>query len=207
MLPGAVIIRKCRKCGSEYSERTLMSGNTFGAIMWSDGLMLAPMLPDSDYLIKCPQCKNLTWIDDDKIVRKLELHDENFDNLYRPEYLRPEKEDFFNAIKDHSINTETERERYLRIKYWQQSNRKFRGGKNLDQKFTADESENLYKLIEHLDQNSDEDNIMMAEIYRELGEFNKCIELLDKNFPDEFQSTVEKIRTKATEKYPFVFQL
>jgi len=36
-MPGPDIIRRCTGCGSGVTERTMLSGNTFGAKIWTDG--------------------------------------------------------------------------------------------------------------------------------------------------------------------------
>lgn len=66
MLPGPKIIRKCSKCKNLVQQETLMSGNTLGARYYTDGKMEAPMLPYLQYLIKCPHCNYLIWINKQK---------------------------------------------------------------------------------------------------------------------------------------------
>jgi hypothetical protein len=51
---GTTIIKKCLECSGLIKEYTIMSGNTFGAIFWTDGKRDAPMLPDLPWLVKCP---------------------------------------------------------------------------------------------------------------------------------------------------------
>ena len=63
MLPGPDMYKHCSSCHQLIIEETLMSGNTFGAIYWSDGKREAPMLPKTPWLITCPHCKALLWID------------------------------------------------------------------------------------------------------------------------------------------------
>ena len=63
MLPGPTIIKKCSACSGLIEKYTVTSGNTFGAIFWTDGKMEAPMLSDNPKLVKCPHCGSLIWID------------------------------------------------------------------------------------------------------------------------------------------------
>lgn len=44
---------KCPNCGAYLYTHTLLSGNTFGAREYSDGKMVAPMLPECPNLTKC----------------------------------------------------------------------------------------------------------------------------------------------------------
>lgn len=46
MLPGPTIIIACPLCGQYAKKRTIISGNTFGAKLWSDGKRISPMLPE-----------------------------------------------------------------------------------------------------------------------------------------------------------------
>jgi hypothetical protein len=62
--PGPDIIRECSKCQAHLEEETTMSGNTFGAVFWTDGKEDAPMLPERPWLAKCPKCGSLLWIDE-----------------------------------------------------------------------------------------------------------------------------------------------
>lgn len=64
MQPGKSIVRACPSCGQEVIESTTLSGNTFGALFWTDGKCEAPMLPDMPWLVKCPGCEAPLWIDE-----------------------------------------------------------------------------------------------------------------------------------------------
>jgi hypothetical protein len=39
-------------------------GNTIGAIYWTDGKREAKMLPNHPWLVKCPVCSRLFWVDE-----------------------------------------------------------------------------------------------------------------------------------------------
>jgi len=45
MLPGPNEYFKCSKCSQIVSRGSIASGNTFGAVLYSDGNQIAPMLP------------------------------------------------------------------------------------------------------------------------------------------------------------------
>ncbi len=62
--PGPTIVRECPKCRVPIEEPTMASGNTIGARFWSDGKMVAPMLPNYPWLVKCSKCKHLFWVDE-----------------------------------------------------------------------------------------------------------------------------------------------
>jgi len=72
MIPGPDEIIACPRCGGLAKRPTLISGNTFGAIFWTDGKMLAPMLPHLPAITRCAQCQQFYWLDDARVVGELE---------------------------------------------------------------------------------------------------------------------------------------
>ena len=50
MMPGNPRILICPFCGTEKQIMSLISGNTFGAELWSDNKQIAPMLPEISYV-------------------------------------------------------------------------------------------------------------------------------------------------------------
>lgn len=71
MMPGPTLIRTCSVCSGHITEPTLQSGNNFGAIHWSDGFMDAPMLLGQSLVVKCPHCKVVLWLDEQKIIAEV----------------------------------------------------------------------------------------------------------------------------------------
>lgn len=51
----------CPRCGAGLAHSPLLSGNTFGAIPWTDGALSAHMLPIPDALARCPVCRGFFW--------------------------------------------------------------------------------------------------------------------------------------------------
>lgn len=68
MLPGPDVVLACPTCGALVRQRSLASGNTFGATLWSDGFFDAPMLPQEPALTRCPEGGHWFWIDDAETV-------------------------------------------------------------------------------------------------------------------------------------------
>jgi len=64
MLPGPTLILACPKCSAPHRSGTLESGNTFGAKVWSDGKMIAPMMPEEPAFTKCSACGTFCWVSD-----------------------------------------------------------------------------------------------------------------------------------------------
>lgn len=63
MLPGPTYIYQCPNCINLLRIGSLMSGNTFGAERYSDGKMIAPMLPEYPEITKCSKCNTIFWLD------------------------------------------------------------------------------------------------------------------------------------------------
>lgn len=62
MIPGPDIYYKCPTCGAYLYTHSLTSGNTFGAKTYSDGKMVAPMLPEYPNLTKCENCETIVML-------------------------------------------------------------------------------------------------------------------------------------------------
>lgn len=56
MIPGNSQILTCPFCGGEKEILSLISGNTFGAELWSDNKRIARMMPEISFVQKCPHC-------------------------------------------------------------------------------------------------------------------------------------------------------
>jgi hypothetical protein len=49
----------------------LLSGNTFGAERWTDGKMVAPMLPIPPAITRCRVCEGFFWVDQAEVLGEL----------------------------------------------------------------------------------------------------------------------------------------
>ena len=194
MRPGPEIIRKCVSCTVPMAQVTIKSGNTFGATLWTDGKMEAPMLPDLPWFVKCPHCHSLLWIDEQVELGETELgcmltsEKEKLSTKRHskktilgdiepgiPQCIAPSAEEL-SAFLDTNIS-DVRKERYLRIRSWWAGNdvrRKSRKKHPLSEK----EAKNLQALVALLIESDKNDRIMKAEIMRELGRFDDAVSLL-----------------------------
>ena len=60
---GNDLIIKCPLCDSEKALISIVSGNTGGSVLWSDGYMYAPMLPELSKVQKCYECGNFFMLE------------------------------------------------------------------------------------------------------------------------------------------------
>lgn len=73
MKPGPEQVVACPTCGMLERRRTLISGNTLGARVWSDGKVVAPMLPKNPDVVLCHGCGECYWLADARAVGTIDL--------------------------------------------------------------------------------------------------------------------------------------
>ena len=210
MQPGPDYIYQCPTCDNLLFKGSLVSGNTIGAKAFSDGKMEAPMLPEFPDLTKCSKCDSIFWLNEAHEVGKnyaeiysgldYEQPDERFNKAEKANFLS--LNEYFTAI-ERKIYSTVEEELLIRKRIWWSFNDRVRNGKEL---FTSTEDkklwkDNIYRLIYILDVNDVSQKIMIAELYRNLGEFNKCTEILDATTildgKENLQLIMEKIYSQA----------
>lgn len=186
MLPGPTIYRECSHCKKPFTQWSLTSGNTFGAVHWSDGKMDADMMPIYPEIVRCPECAELLWIEDTEIVGSCDFFEG--ENLHEDSPLKDAKSaqkldmlGFQEAIESEAGST-VEREKYLRIQLWWSMNDLIRYEEKDEKQFfgIADMfKQNGLRLSLLLEQDDDE-LIMKAELAREIGDFEGCLSILGK---------------------------
>lgn len=177
MIPGPVLIIPCPICSFPGKKRTLVSGNTIGADVWSDGKKIAPMLPEYPWLVKCKNCFKFFYTNDSKAIRSINWDDEdrkNWDNIEFFDF--PTFEEYFEALGT-DVN-----EKFLRWKAFQSYNDLIRNKK--EDEITIDMRDlyfdNLKSLLYLLSEDDPSELFTVIEINRQLGRFEKCLALLDR---------------------------
>mgnify|MGYP001054774588 CR=1 FL=1 len=195
MTPGPTIIRECSACGKQIAQHTIVLGNTFGARFWTDGKRDAPSLPDQPWLVKCPHCSVLVWIDEQKQVGESETWVGRGEGSSQFKDARPvslptllEYNEFLSAGADGAG-----KERYVRLRIWWAGNDARRDRVHL-KPLTDVETANLRAFSALLNEEQDSDRIMKAEALRELGMFEETEALLATQFQKELQQAVGIIR-------------
>lgn len=197
MLPGPKLIKECPACKGHIIEKTIASGNTFGALFWPDGKMEAPMMPNYPAYIGCPHCKASFWIEDAELVKSLgwdegiELPDSILDiaqHKYPLSYKDPTESIYLQGLKDSKLTKD--KEIYLRVNLMRLYN-----DANRDQKTqrptTKAQKDNWQRLIEILGNETTEDKLLKAEVYREMGEFNQAKATLKGEFDDDYMQSLD----------------
>jgi len=218
MIPGPDKVIECPKCQGLARVFTLLSGNTFGARRWTDGKMIAPMLPRPPAITKCGDCGHYFWISDANVIGELPLWGDEAkripSNWKTAERVRELSEsEYFEAIRI-GVAESKEQELHLRIWAWWAGNDLLRsqGQSSVDQTQAVpirspEATANLERLLELLDTSNTDQRLMKAEVLRELGKFDDAIRLLEFGFPSEYTSVVALIRDLAQKKDPVVREI
>ncbi|MCX6867663.1 MAG: hypothetical protein NTV46_15880 [Verrucomicrobia bacterium] len=187
MTLGPNIILKIPATGSLVKISTIGSGNTFGARWWTDGKMEAPMLPDDPWLRRHPVTGETFWCDECEKVASEGPWGEGTQYSEVPYAEDAAENDFQAQLSLPSLSPD--KERYIRTRLWWLWNDPARNSDDSGAR-PAGFDANLRKLGLLLSHDEDDSRLMAAECFRELGDHEKAAELLDFNFPEEFQATV-----------------
>lgn len=209
MLPGPNYVYKCPKCNNLLTKGSLMSGNTFGAEIFSDGKRIAPMLPEFPNLTKCKKCDTILWLSKLKEIGIYKWGDKdnsNWENANNAEFLSIED---YNRALDSGL-AETKQEKiFIRQRIWWAYNDRKRNGNNqfIDENDEVKWKENCEKLISLLDYSNLNQRIMIAEIKRNLGDFKDCMEIIKGIDNDELNWLKNKVTKECELKNRWVIKL
>ncbi len=208
MLPGRTKILKCSTCSKPIAQDTIMSGNTFGARFWTDGKREAPMLPDEPWLVKCPHCLALLWIDEQEEVGESDPWADNGHTSSEFKdalpFTTPSFEEYIIAIgKGVSDNNKL---RYLRLRAWWAGNDERRETPD-PAPLSEEETANLRAFVALLDESDENECVMKAEALRELGEYDQAKILLSQQFSSDLIQAATIIRNLAAQRISFVQEI
>ncbi|MBM4094456.1 MAG: hypothetical protein FJ276_34395 [Planctomycetes bacterium] len=179
MIPGPDQIIACPHCNTKAKYMTLMSGNDCGARVWTDGKMVAPMLPQPPEFVKCSGCGGCYWLEDAEEVGTVDPFSPHRSAVQPVE--EPSANEYFAALEKGDA-PDREREKRLRVLAWWRSNDAFRHTPPTRESSVATVSaackENLETLKDLLDEQQEVDCLLKAEVLRELGQFASAKQLL-----------------------------
>ena len=195
MLPGPTLLKACPHCSRHFLVPTLTSGNTFGAIQYSDGKTVAPMLPEMPRFHLCRDCEKPFWI---SAAPELGRSDQFRGEL--PADLQaagvPSAEAHLEALK-RGLAKGTDEERTLRIGWWWAVNdpeRALRAQEAPPPRPEGWEAE-LERLADLLDREEPTHRLFLGEIARQRGRFEEALELLSEPVPEELQPAAQGLLT------------
>ena len=171
-MPGNPQILTCPFCGKEKEIMSLVSGNTFGAELWSDNKQIAPMLPEISYVQKCPHCGKY-YIKGRQTVK----HAKEGYSFEKGLLTFPEMKEAFAQLAEEGFINEKEEINVRMMLHHSYNDYYYRNG---DTKDILEDDKKLFRenglwLINNLIT----DNVMKAEFYREIGDIKTAKDLLD----------------------------
>ena len=216
MMPGPIEFVKCPSCEAIQRRQALTNENMIGAIHYSDGECKAPLMPEYPDFVKCPACGVLFKIIAAAIVKtkiagqdshtKTATEDSNdpfVKYLTVDEYIQAINNGLYNTGKKGSTEWKDDL-LSLRIFLWRDLNHRAQGnnGSTLVVTGMKDASAEIKKIYDNncrqllflLNEDSDINRIMQAEIHRNLGEFDNCKSSLDKiKQPEKYKRYISTI--------------
>ena len=174
MIPGADQVIFCPRCDAPALVATLVSGNTFGTVVWTDGYRYAPMLPEPPALARCHGCGKVFWLKQAREGGSLPGDEKEMSAKQKvwsqaPGVTPANAVQIYAALKEGLAASEVE-EFEARTYAWWRQNDKFRKGeaKRTDvlDSLTA---YNLEWLLAFHRRHSARDQLACSELLRELG--------------------------------------
>lgn len=188
----ALTIRECPHCRAHVVQEETVSGNTIGAVLYTDGKRHAPMFPDHPLLARCPVCGGLFWVEEAVEV------DSGFEAAEGKKKIQaPSEKDLLDYLVGQALPRK--QEKYLRFRAWWAANDVWRWLQNPKPIFSKEQVKNLKALSALLDESDQDQRIFKAEIARELGNFEECLLLLSYQFDKGFDRAIGFIKKLAEE--------
>lgn len=213
-------ILTCPHCGKYVRTLEILSYHVFETVLFSDGKAdTTPILPNVSRILICPECNEVFWKDDAEQVADSNNEMDKLKSVSVPgdlfavrnsEDLLGQARYYFNLIKENFANN-NERETYLRILLWHELNDIVRY--NIPVKLTVLEErelilrENLLNLIKTFDPTYEEEKLLLAEMYRELGEFEFSQKILEAIREQDFFDKKNELLKACNRKNIRVFKL
>ena len=195
MLPAHSALLRCPHCGAKKEVLQLMSGNTFGATLWSDAKQIAPMLPRVSYIQRCPTCGKYFFRTKDVMAGTSNNYGGGTGDLPL-EYLKQALTQLQPTGNDEHI---------LRINILWAFNDRYGNMEQSD--IPIEEWEYHVDNVHHLVQ-MDLEDLLKAELYREIGEFELAIQFLKSlEVTEETKELYRKILQQAKQHNRKVFVL
>jgi len=201
MLFGPERVIACPDCRHPALVFTLRSGNTIGAVSWTDGKMSAPMLPQAPPVTRCPGCDRFYWVADAQALGELELGSAQPipAQWAAAQPIRAlSADELLHALKA-GLGSDPRREQQLRTLAWWAANDlrrppDFEPSREFHTPLTPAAKANLRRLYDLLDPDDPEELIRKAEAARELGEFSIAAALLARQLPARYETAAGQIR-------------
>jgi hypothetical protein len=216
MTPGPTQVIACPHCHALESYGTVKSGNTFGAVLYSDTKRVAPHLPQRPSFVECHACRETYWLEDASELGSFSpwapSPGEKINPAWKnaPAVRAPGEEKYYDAIDRMAASPSADRLRELRLLAWHAQNDPYRANDAPPFALSPRARENLQNLTRELeaDPEPDPNNLLLiAELQREQGEFDSALLLLDRTDWGDLKEIAAQIRNECVRQNSRVFEL
>jgi hypothetical protein len=208
MLLGPTDILQCPFCKALFNSATFRSGNTFGAVRWSDTKIEAPMMPTSPKLIKCQSCARFVWVDELMKAGEYELDEIVPIDWQNAAPLRNLSLNQLLEFLEKNQEMTLYKENYVRIRIHWGYNDPIRLGdlNSIPEAKNHDWHRNINELFKILDWNKHQDRLLAAELMRNLKEWDMAIEVLNSIKEPSMSFYKSKIQERCLNRDNLVFR-
>lgn len=210
MMPGFIEYYKCPNCKSFLTTMSCFSSyNTYDAKLYSDGFYYGPGIPSEPKISRCTNCKTIFWLNwrshyVTKSFKELR-NSPREENVYSAFHL--DAEGYCSVIENKKLMKGKRKELYIRRNLLIRFNDRIRFE---DYQFHLENEsaiwnaniERLLKLLSYYDY---EHLMLRAEIYRYLGKFDECVDILSKVKDQNYDLLKEALIKACQEKNIKVF--
>ena len=185
-------IRGCPHCGHRHRKPTFLSGNSFGAVLWTDGFVDAGMAPEIPPVAECAAChRPFRWVD---------TSDHGVESLYvdspHPYAGRPTEQSYLDVLRE-AKPTPAEELDLRRLCWWASTDRWDEAADN--ESVSPEQAENIERLRALLDTDRPDDRLTDAEALRRLGRFDDCVATLAEPMDGPHEAIADVIRSLAAQ--------
>ncbi len=200
MLPDNSLLLKCPFCGKEKEVLSLMSGNTIRGRQWSDLKSVYPMLPKVSPIQKCPSCGKYYF------TENVEKRRGNGYSFVKGDLTYQELKEA--AVQFGDTLEKKDRDTLNMLLLWAYNDLYNREGVETtdppkEEKWFMDD------VFDELLSREDVDNMVYAEFWREAGDFDDALDLLERCHPEEefLAKIVERMKHYARERKTIAFEI
>ena len=201
----------CPFCGKKKELLSLVSGNTFGSILWSDGKQISPMLPKVSPVQKCPRCRKY-YLYYKQPTKTADHESFTTGNLSYKEW----KEAFVQLIAEPTLDDHDKSVIYMHL-IQAFNDHYYRGPAPAIYTKESVPPEEEFRYIEKIiiefikstEWKYNSNLLLKAELYREIGDFSQCeqtLNTIDISCLDDYERNIFKgisQRVDAREKKVF----
>ncbi|MGY6521306.1 MAG: hypothetical protein ACXIUD_06225 [Mongoliitalea sp.] len=188
MLLGDTNVYFCPHCSGAVLQERVTSANGIGARYYSDGLVKGPYLPRIVLVTRCGHCSQIFWLDEILLLDKIEdeptdqlaINKSVFFRLHGTYAFHLDKEGLMEALHEKCFRTPQE-EVYLRQRLLWLLNEPLLSSENFpNEEHQLTWKENCMVLIQLLKPVSEHEFLLLAELYRNIQDFDACMDTLDR---------------------------